>query len=250
MILDRASRGVDPLFDPERAKEIGLGWIGFFRRQVSFAHGRPAARTPEPLSRECAPADHRFVCQTRRHPVPDIRDRSMKRPRIPAICCVLFVVSGSVASCGKSSPTKEPAATPGKRRAKEPAGTSRVGEAAAGTTEPTAAAEKPRANETADTPETIEVTVKSTEEYEYRTGMGGDEQGASISTQARHFQKSEMVRGPATGFEPVYRYRAKKDYVGEDSVEIELSDHRIGSGPDDPGTTTKSRVVIQFTVVK
>ena len=33
----------------------------------------------------------------------------------------------------------------------------------------------------------------------------------------------------------------KGDYVGKDSVELEMVDHEIGSGPDDPGKTTKTR---------
>ena len=112
--------------------------------------------------------------------------------------------------------------------------------------EPPAALAKPEAEK----PKTIEATVKNSEEYEYRTGFGGDEQGASIKVQAGHFEKSEMVRNASTGFEPVYRYKPRGDYAGKDSVELELVDHEIGSGPDDPGKTTKTRVVINFTVVK
>ena len=47
----------------------------------------------------------------------------------------------------------------------------------------------------------------------------------------------------------IYRYRSKPDYVGKDSVELEYSDHQLGSGPDDPGTTTITRQVINITVV-
>jgi len=99
-------------------------------------------------------------------------------------------------------------------------------------------------------PVIIKATVKNSEEYEYRTGFGGDEQGASIRVQADHFEKSEIIRNPSTGFEPVYKYKPKGDYVGKDSIELELVDHELGSGPDDPGKTTKTRVVINFTVVK
>ena len=99
-------------------------------------------------------------------------------------------------------------------------------------------------------PKTIKPTVKNSEEYQYRTGFGGDEQGASIKVQAGHFEKSEIVRDASTGFEPVYKYKPKGGYVGKDSVELELVEHEIGSGPDDSGKTTKTRVVINFMVVE
>jgi len=117
--------------------------------------------------------------------------------------------------------------------------------------EPVAASKKPNVGKTVfKYPVTIKATVKNSEEYEYRTGFGGDEQGASIKVQAGHFEKSEIVRDASTSFEPVYKYKPKGDYVGKDSVELWLVEHKIGSGPDDPGKTTKTRVVINLTITE
>ena len=117
--------------------------------------------------------------------------------------------------------------------------------------EPVAASKKPNVGKTVfKYPVTIKATVKNSEEYEYRTGFGGDEQGASIKVQAGHFEKSEIVRDASTSFEPVYKYKPKGDYVGKDSVELWLVEHKIGSGPDDLGKTTKTRVVINLTITE
>ena len=117
--------------------------------------------------------------------------------------------------------------------------------------EPVAASKKPNVGKTVfKYPVTIKATLKNSEAYEYRTGFGGDEQGASIKVQAGHFEKSEIVRDASTSFEPVYKYKPKGDYVGKDSVELWLVEHTIGSGPDDPGKTTKTQVVINLTITE
>lgn len=174
----------------------------------------------------------------------------MRYPLLLSVCCVLFVVSGLLGGCGKSVPELEPVTTPNELEKEKPAEKPPASEAVAEKKEPAAESATPPAKKPADKPKTIEATVRNSEEYEYRTGFGGDEQGASIKVQAGHFEKSEIIRNPSTGFEPVYKYKAKGDYVGKDSVELEMVDHEIGSGPDDPGKTTKTRVVINFTVVK
>ena len=68
--------------------------------------------------------------------------------------------------------------------------------------------------------------------------------------QAKYANNSHIRRDKTTNLEAVYRYRSKPSYLGEDSVELEYSDHQIGSGPDDPGTTTITRQVINITVEK
>jgi hypothetical protein len=163
---------------------------------------------------------------------------------------LLFGVSGMLTGCGKSVPQQEAVTTPDEPEKEKPVSNPAASEPVAEKKESAAEPAKPEAEKPADTPKTIEATVKNSQEYEYRTGFGGDEQGASIKVQAGHFEKSEIIRNPSTGFEPVYKYKPKGDYVGKDSVELEMVDHEIGSGPDDPGKTTKTRVVINFTVVK
>ena len=95
---------------------------------------------------------------------------------------------------------------------------------------------------------TVQVTLKNSEEYEFSTGMGGDEQGARVSKGPAHAVKSEMVRDLSTNFEPVYRYQPEPGYIGTDQVEITLIDIEIGSGPDDT-KTTETRVVIELEIV-
>ena len=180
-----------------------------------------------------------------------------------SFCCFLFVLPGLMTSCGEPTSKQEPTTipvkpavekvvkAPEKPQAEKPVAKPEASAATASKKEPVAAPEKPNVGKTVfKYPVTIKATVKNSEEYEYRTGFGGDEQGASIKVQAGHFEKSEIVRDESTGFEPVYKYKPKGDYVGKDSVELELVDHEIGSGPDDPGKTTKTRVVINFTIAE
>ena len=167
---------------------------------------------------------------------------------LPAFC-ILFALSGMLNGCGQPAPEEEAVTTPAEPEPETPASKPAASEPVAEKKEPPAEPAKPEAEKPAEKPKTIEATVKNSEEYEYRTGFGGDEQGASIKVQAGHFEKSEIIRNASTGFEPVYKYKPKGDYAGKDSVELELVDHEIGSGPDDPGKTTKTRVVINFTVV-
>jgi len=118
-------------------------------------------------------------------------------------------------------------------------------------------APKPKIVQAVDLP-VVEVTAKQGTNFDYNTGMGGDEQGAIIKVHPKHSDSSKIWRPKslselllikASSFAPIYRYRSKPDYIGEDSVELEYSDHELGSGPDDPGTTTITRQVINITVV-
>ncbi|MCF8338554.1 MAG: hypothetical protein K9I74_11305 [Bacteroidales bacterium] len=51
--------------------------------------------------------------------------------------------------------------------------------------------------------------------------ISGDEEGASIQTQAQHFQTSTIVRDSSTNWSAVYYYKPDSGYVGEDYVAIE-----------------------------
>ncbi len=108
---------------------------------------------------------------------------------------------------------------------------------------------KPKVGEPGKLP-VVELKVKQHMWVDYKTGMSGDEQGVTFLVYAKHQQNCSIVRDKTTDYEAVFRYRSKADYVGKDSVEIEYSDHQPGSGPDDPGTTTKTRQVINITVEK
>ncbi len=108
---------------------------------------------------------------------------------------------------------------------------------------------KPKVGESGKLP-VVELTVKQHRWVDYKTGMSGDEQEVKFVFYAKHQKKCGIVRNETTGYEAVFRYMSKPDYVGKDSVELEYIDHQPGSGPDDPGTTTKTRQVINITVEK
>ncbi len=91
----------------------------------------------------------------------------------------------------------------------------------------------------------INVTLKNYETYEYPT-VGGDEEGAIIKTQARHFETSEIKRNSSTNYVAVYIYKPKLNYVGTDFVEIEI---RKGSDGASPPTEIKT-IKINFIVTK
>src|ERR1041384_7772709 len=80
--------------------------------------------------------------------------------------------------------------------------------------------------------QTVSVSLSNSEVYQYPT-VGGDEEGATISSQAGHFRISEIRRDASTNFVAVYVYQAATGYVGSDSAEI-----RITSSAD--GTDRKS----------
>ena len=155
-------------------------------------------------------------------------------------------------------PIIEPESSTGvaaKKKAVEPPSEAQLKEAAKALTEAAKngagkkKALKPKVLQAVEYLPVVEVTVKQHTYFEYNTGMSGDEQGAKLKTYAKHAKYSNVLRDKTTGFEVIYRYRSKPDYVGKDSVELEYSDHQLGSGPDDPGTTTITRQVINITVV-
>ena len=92
----------------------------------------------------------------------------------------------------------------------------------------------------------ISVELNQAETYEYKTGISGDEEGASIKKQAQHYEVSEIVRDSTTQWEAVYRYKAQGNYVGSDEIEIET--HRESDGASPP---TKIEIIkIKFTITK
>jgi hypothetical protein len=91
--------------------------------------------------------------------------------------------------------------------------------------------------------ETVSVSLKNTETYEYRT-VGGDEEGARISTQARHYSISEIRRDAATNWYAVYVYQPAAGFVGEDHAEVEVMTGSDGAS----APTNIKRVVFRFSI--
>jgi hypothetical protein len=71
------------------------------------------------------------------------------------------------------------------------------------------------------------VTLKNTESYS-RTFVLGDEEGASIPTQAQHYEISELVRDESTNMNVEYRYKPTSGFVGKDYVILEIYYNKTG----------------------
>ena len=69
-----------------------------------------------------------------------------------------------------------------------------------------------------NTEKTIELSDNQICEYIATRG----EDGATIKTQAKHFEISEINRNSETGYAAIYRYKPETNYVGYDFVEIEI----------------------------
>lgn len=85
---------------------------------------------------------------------------------------------------------------------------------------------------------TKSVTIKETDTYEYRTGISGDEEGASIKVQAKHYDISDIFRNAETNWEAIYVYKAKPLFTGSDYVELELS-----TGSDGASSPTQIEII-------
>ena len=77
----------------------------------------------------------------------------------------------------------------------------------------------------------INVQILNSEVYEYKTGISGDEEGASIKKQAQHFEISDIFRNSETGWEAVYRYKPESNFIGFDYVELEIETGSDGASP-------------------
>jgi hypothetical protein len=91
--------------------------------------------------------------------------------------------------------------------------------------------------------ESVSVSMRNTEVYQYPT-VGGDEEGATISTQAAHYRVSEMRRNIETNWVATYVYQPAVGFVGSDYVELEIF---TGSDGATPPTNTK-KVMLHFAI--
>lgn len=93
--------------------------------------------------------------------------------------------------------------------------------------------------------QTINVALKAGQVYQYPT-VGGDEEGARLVTQARHFAVSEIRRDAQTNWVATYIYQPEEGYLGLDGAEIEVLTGSDGASP--PKKVT--RIVFRFNVQK
>jgi hypothetical protein len=91
--------------------------------------------------------------------------------------------------------------------------------------------------------ETVSVSLKNTEMYQYPT-VGGDEDGATISTQATHYRISEIRRNAETNWVVTYVYQPAAGFVGSDYAEIEILTGSDGASPP----TNVKRLAFHFVI--
>ena len=89
----------------------------------------------------------------------------------------------------------------------------------------------------------IVITLESGEEYTYDFKISGDEEGATIISQAKHAEISEIIRNESTNWSVVYRYIPQSGFIGTDSVKIETF-----TGSDGCACGTTNQVSFHFTV--
>jgi hypothetical protein len=89
----------------------------------------------------------------------------------------------------------------------------------------------------------IDVTINNSDDYEIDLMISGDEEGATIKTQAQHFQKSELIRDSSTNWSVVYQYEPLSNYTGMDFVEIETC-----TGGESTGCSNFDIVRINFNI--
>jgi hypothetical protein len=92
--------------------------------------------------------------------------------------------------------------------------------------------------------ETVNVSLKNTEVYQYPT-VSGDEDGARISTQAKHYSISEIRRDAETNWVAVYVYQPAAGFVGSDYAEIEVLAGSDGASPPTNIKRVAFRLVIR-----
>ncbi len=91
----------------------------------------------------------------------------------------------------------------------------------------------------------VAIYLKNSEIYRHPLPISGDEEGASISKQTLHYQVSEIVRNKSTNWQAVYFYQPKKNYIGKDYVEIELSIGSDGASPPTKVSDLKFSFIIK-----
>ena len=89
----------------------------------------------------------------------------------------------------------------------------------------------------------VDMTINNSDDYEIDLMISGDEEGATIQTQAQHFQKSELIRDSSTNWSVVYKYEPLPNYAGMDFVEIETC-----TGGESTGCSNVEIVRINFNI--
>jgi len=92
---------------------------------------------------------------------------------------------------------------------------------------------------------TKSVVIQNFETYEFRTGISGDEEGASILLQAKHYLISDIIRNAETRGEAIYVYKPVPYFSGTDYVELKLSTGSDGASPPTKIEIIKIRIIVE-----
>ena len=90
-----------------------------------------------------------------------------------------------------------------------------------------------------------EVTISSSEVFEYPTGISGDEETATIEQQPKNHEISRIVRDSTTNWEAVYQYKAKNEFRGTDYAEINIATGSDGESPNKNITLIKLTITVR-----
>ena len=90
-----------------------------------------------------------------------------------------------------------------------------------------------------------EIELKSGQEFIHDFNISGDEEGATIITQAEHAEVSQLIRNESTNWSVIYRYKSVEDFIGLDSVIIETC-----TGGEGISCNQLDTLVFTFHVVK
>lgn len=80
--------------------------------------------------------------------------------------------------------------------------------------------------------EVVEVQLLSGEKYLYNLGFLGDEEQAVIKEDSKHAVVSELVREFDETATVEYRYQTKADFIGKDTVILEVRRGSDGASPN------------------
>ena len=94
----------------------------------------------------------------------------------------------------------------------------------------------------ASSEQTITISLKNTDLYQYELGNFGDEEGASISKQAMHYNTSKIDRSFDTT--TLYIYKPAAGYVGTDEVTLKAERGSNGASPNTDIIITNSKFTI------
>ena len=82
-----------------------------------------------------------------------------------------------------------------------------------------------------DSVRAVRVSLVNSETYQYPT-LVGDEEGAAVATQAKHYRISEVRRDSTTNWDAVYFYQPAAGFVGSDIAAIRVYRGSDGASPN------------------